>query len=438
MKQPALTQTKRPDVVVIGASCRAVAQCAAREGFRPCAMDAYVDRDLLECAEAHPMESIYATESIASDHPSDRPVPSSRYGPSCSSPIDERWVGLPLLLAGGMENDPEGVDRWIAQGLRCGVNGSQIRVLRDPVLWRRWADASGLRTPETLLHTPPGHGLFQKATCASNSGWLCKTRQSAGGMGVSYYDPHQKLCTHEGGGVATQNSLGCYWQRRVPGLPVGVTMISCAAGTQCLGAARAIQSHETWGPTPFAYRGSIGPWTLDATWLEPLAKFGETVRVETGLLGLWQADFIVDEQGLWLLEINPRWSASMELLADTNRHTLIRWHLAALRGESIAKVEPLSPSHWLGKSIVYSPTEVTPETSQLEALWRRRWNGWSEEGERDWRVADIPNTCATIPTGVPIATCMASGRDPDELIDRLRRGEREILALLNLSSRDCE
>lgn len=426
MKQLSMTQTRRPDVVVIGASCRAVAQCASREGFRPYALDAYVDRDLLECAEAHPLESISTAESIAADSP----VPASRYGPSGSSPVDERWVGLPLLLAGGMENDPEGVDRWIDQGLRCGVNGSQIRVLRDPVMWRRWAEASGLRTPETLLHAPPRHELFENAAGDSDSVWLCKMRHSAGGMGISYFDPLHNPCTHANDGFSPQMSLGRYWQRRVPGLSVGVTMISDAAKTQYLGAARAIQSHETWGPTPFAYRGSIGPWTLDATWLEPLAKFGETVRAETGLLGLWQADFIVDELGLWLLEINPRWSASMELLADTNRHTLIRWHLAALRGESIARVERLSSSTWLGKSIVYSPTEVTPETSQLEALWHRRWNGWSQEWESDWLVADIPNTCATIPPGVPIATCMASGRDPDELLARLQRGEREIWALL--------
>lgn len=393
-------------------------------------MDAYIDRDLLACAEAHSIESIAAMNSIEADNAVRSPVPESRYGPSTSHPGNEPWAGLPLLLAGGMENDPEGLDRWIAKGLRCGVNGSQMRVLRDPVMWRRWAEASGVRTPETLLHAPPGHQLNANATCDSGSIWLCKMRESAGGIGISIFDPHEHRDADTDRGKGQQMQHGRYWQRQVRGLPVGVTMISDSSSTQCIGAARAIQSHEIWGPTPFAYRGSIGPLTLDATWFEPLARFGERVRAETGLLGLWQADFIADEQALWLLEINPRWSASMELLADTHRHTLIRWHLAALRGESIARVEPLRSGTWMGKAIVYAPHEVIPAASQLDALWHRRWNGWSMESENDWRVADIPNTIATIPAGFPIATCMASGRDPDELLARLQRGEREALALL--------
>jgi predicted ATP-grasp superfamily ATP-dependent carboligase len=45
-----------------------------------------------------------------------------------------------------------------------------------------------------------------------------------------------------------------------------------------------------------------------------LDGFAERVACHANWLGLWQADFIRKNDRWYLLEINPRWTASMELL----------------------------------------------------------------------------------------------------------------------------
>ncbi len=64
---------------------------------------------------------------------------------------------------------------------------------------------------------------------------------------------------------------------------------------------------------PYVYAGSYGPIRTAETVSSQLHAIGAQVVQQTGITGLFNADVLVDsEQKVTLLEINPRWSASME------------------------------------------------------------------------------------------------------------------------------
>ena len=127
-----------------------------------------------------------------------------------------------------------------------------------------------------------------------------------------------------------------------------------------LGACRSL--HTRKGNNPFVYGGSLGPVILPATVLDRLNRLGQTVVDSHHLSGLFNTDVIVDQQGdVWLLEINSRWSSSMELIeralnhpaVDGNAYSLIDHAIHQQRLQTRTRYQGDSGSLFL-KRIVYA------------------------------------------------------------------------------------
>ena len=147
-----------PSICLMGASCRAAAQSAARAGCtRILAWDDFLDADLLEIAQAR---------SLA-DFPED-----------CSQSLAE-LQGIPLVLCGGMENQPDFIQRRIDQGMLCGVTGKMLRQLRSIESWQRWASESRIGWPTTVqdLSDP-------RLESIRSGSWMLKPAGRAGGVHV--------------------------------------------------------------------------------------------------------------------------------------------------------------------------------------------------------------------------------------------------------------
>jgi predicted ATP-grasp superfamily ATP-dependent carboligase len=390
----------KPKVLIVGASCRAAAQCAVADGYAVVAADSFLDRDLIECATTHLVD----------------PFPGS------AQSLVNTCRGATLLLAGGMENYPDIADELVAGGLRAGVNGNQLRTLRNPENWELWAVASGLLWPATgsSLGPPQAHA---QTDC------LVKTLRSAGGLGVRRWTG-ERLLPDE------------YLQQFVAGDSIGIQFLSDHAGTAVVGIARSLQPAAIWAPTPFAYRGSIAPVTVPTQTRETVNRFATRVSNETGIRGLWQADFVFNETGLWLLEINPRWSASMELTQLVNRWPLVHWHVQACAGATPTLCRelqsPTASSGIVGKAIRYAKSETKPSPIELAHWWSHRLRIEPSFRQQDhcsidssmptndhpigvgasW-FADIPASDQAIPESAPILTVGCWERTESECERRL-------------------
>jgi hypothetical protein len=114
--------------------------------------------------------------------------------------------------------------------------------------------------------------------------------------------------------------------------------------------------------------------------LAAVKRLAERVAVATGLLGWLQMDLVEDETGrLWLLEFNPRWASSMEIL-DACNHQPLEKHLAAFSDRFIRQSAE-GPSYQTqlecaceltgataSKGIVYAGRDLMLEASQIERL----------------------------------------------------------------------
>ena len=112
-----------------------------------------------------------------------------------------------------------------------------------------------------------------------------------------------------------------------------------------------------------------------------------------------------------MLEVNPRYCASMELVERASGASLFGLHRAACRGELLPSAA-LGPGVW-GKAIVYATrTVAAPDTT-----------AWLDEG-----VRDVPHPGEVIRAGHPICTVLASGSTRARCRAALDGETRRILA----------
>jgi uncharacterized protein len=384
------TRPEQLRIVVAGASGRSAAQRADLAGFDVLAIDLFSDRDLRSIAQVQPIDSIAQ-------------LPDTFWS---------AWVGAPVLLCGGMENRLDLVDCFHRYGLVCNLCADQLAELRNPDAWSRWASESGLLWPET-------HGTLSNGAAFSPSErWLRKSRTSAGGLGVWTWRG-ERLESSE------------YLQRQLDGEVLGVTFLSQPQNTLVVGCMKSWLADSVWGPSPFLYRGSVGPIPLQADEWQRLLAFAHRIQEATGLLGVWQADFVRNRDGWWILEINPRWSSSMELLEVAYDVSLVDHHARAVLAPPLCRAfredwNPLGPNGQsetgtiIGKAVRYASSDLTPTQSMLDRWWEHRWDGSSISLRDGNRLADIPGETTTIAAGYPICTEYAVGASVDQVHDRLQ------------------
>jgi predicted ATP-grasp superfamily ATP-dependent carboligase len=152
--------------------------------------------------------------------------------------------------------------------------------------------------------------------------------------------------------------------------------------------------------------------------LARLQQFAAMVASDTGVVGLWQADFLLDDRELTLLEINPRWSASMEILdamydvrlvalhcaCSTRSITIDEWKEVAKKFSS-QLLMPCKRS--MGKIVMYAKETLLVDNRQSDSWWMDRWQADSDSS--GFRYADIPRAGTKIEAGQPIMTCIATG-----------------------------
>jgi hypothetical protein len=141
------------------------------------------------------------------------------------------------------------------------------------------------------------------------------------------------------------------------------------------------------------------------------------------LRGVNGIDFVLarDREGRrrpFLVEVNPRYTGSMELMGRAYGVNVFSLHVEAVAGRlpdfSLAR-QLQSQQSTFGKAIVYARSEVTMPCTQ----------DWSRRGRRD-----IPHPGERIEAGHPICTVLSAADDRaacwSDLLSRSRAVRREI------------
>ncbi len=377
-------------LAIVGASVRAAAESVYLSGRTAVAADLFADADLRQLC--------HATE--IKDYPSGLAEWLERT--ECDA-----WI-----YTGALENHPNLIDDLARIRPLLGNAGDTLRQVRDPLVLQQKLHAHGLPFPETYSakHGKPLAGDWLVKTYRGSSGSGVRVvplpfREGLGEGGVFAGFPPSPNLSPEGRGTSIP---GHYLQRRVQGDP-GAAIF---AGETLLGVSRQLVGESWTGAGVFQYCGSIAPWSFAPAAEATLQEIGRVLADEFQLQGLYGVDFIDDGQEIWPVEVNPRYTASVEMIELAYSLQAIDWQLSTCSASNLPQLPPLSrqtPSTHLAKAIWFakSPLQITA----LASSWAL--------SQRD--LSDIPVLGTTIDVGDPVLTVRTEGWTAEETLASLQQ-----------------
>lgn len=385
-----------PPLVVIGASVRALAASAHRAGWTVHAADLYADADLRATAA----ETVRVPTGPATPWPA-----------GIESSI-RRFPIAPWLYSGALENHGDLVDRLARARPLAGNPGERLRPVRDPFTLAAAVRAAGIAFPETRAD-PAGVPI--------DGSFLVKPRAGAGGRGITRW---------RGGPVPAGDRI---WQRLVPGRPCSFAFAVDSAGARLYGASRQLVGCRWCGARGFAWCGAIDVPIATMPWSrrELLDRLGGVLEDTFGLVGLVGVDIVIDAAGvIHVVEVNPRPTASMELVERATGASMVATHLGAcgIAAPAPPTPPPTSRARW-AKAVVFAdrPSRIAAPACTALADLASRWTA----DDQGWpALADLPVEDTDIESGNPALTVFARAEDGARavriLVDRVT-AVREVL-----------
>jgi predicted ATP-grasp superfamily ATP-dependent carboligase len=381
-----------PQLLIVGSSARAAAWSARRANFSPLAIDQFADTDLAECGPAIRVGDLRNESEAAA-----REAPRS-----------------PWMYTGPLENDPELVERISLDRTLWGNSAAVLRQVRDP--WRLVAvlTESGLPSPQILA---PGE-------TATAGRWLRKPLSSGGGRGVrEWVVPHRGGSPPAGRLPESILPARCYLQQFIPGMVASAAFVAGRRQTQLLGMTQQLVNVRWTGSSRFGYAGSLISSRLTQTHASQFERIGRCLADAFDLRGLFGVDAVINRQGVWPIEVNPRYTASVEVIERATGIRALALHAAACCDESSESRPAISVNLLCGKAIVYARKSI--EIGQPFMDWVSETNSG-----RAWpRVADIPAAGQSVDAGQPIVSVLAEGVSATAVRRGLRRLAERVVRL---------
>lgn len=297
------------------------------------------------------------------------------------------WQGF--LGAGGIENRPGLVRLLERRGRSLGSPAAAVRAVRDPRRLAAWLESE---------HLPRAAVIDAVRVPDDGRAWLLKPRRGAGGG-------------HTRRGLAGEAvPRGWYLQEFLPG-PAGSAAFLADGGTaHLLGVSAQVSGWEAIGALGFRHAGNLfdartpleGPdHLLDAAGVEAARRIASGLAARFGLRGPGGFDFIAIGGRPHLIEVNPRWTASMELYDEARPGSVVDAAIRIAEGEPAARaaaaigfdVAPDAPPV-RGRGVLYATRSIlAPPPGALARLGAR----------------DRPRAGERIEAGRPICTLAGSG-----------------------------
>ena len=379
---PKSSQAKQSSLLIAAVSARALAQAARRAGTIPLVADFFADQDTETLC--------HACSKVAAD------IRHGFEGDSLLQALDALAAAAPSPLLGvvygaGFEDRPELLSQLASRWPLLGNDAPTVARLKDPAAFFGTLERIGVACPLTRT-TPP----------KSMSGWLCKKRGGAGGSHVG------------------RNAFGAqdrYYQQRLNGRAISALFVGDGARAEVIGFS------EQWTAprrgAAFRYGGAVQPATLPQAQAEEMARSVDRVTHAFGIRGLASADFIVNAEGAFLLEINPRPGATLDVF-DRDDAPLLGAHLDAVLHQKLPNFAPSEDAS--AGAIVYAPERLTIPPAMA-------WPDWA---------ADRPKPGERIDKERPICTLAARASTPEDAKRLVEARTATILATLGGHSGDRE
>ncbi len=302
-----------------------------------------------------------------------------------------------LVYGSGFEAATELLEAVVERMPLIGNTPIVVRNLKRPRQFFMLLDILGIPHPE-ISFKPLKFDRKNKA-----ADWLYKQGAGSGGTHVRKALPLSSIAPE----------VGHYFQREVPGVPISLLFVADSRRVQAIGFNRQWLSPTL--ATPYRYGGAVSHADLPGGIQRQLLYAAQQLTNAVGLRGLNSLDAMMDGDQLWVLELNPRLSATFDLY-QTGNCNLFELHVRASAGDSSdwPKLLIQLPQHAKAHHIVYAPYD-------LEIPDDINWPEWT---------ADLPIPGSHIAAGNPVCTILAEADDAEDaqslVLDRAKSFETNL------------
>jgi len=359
-------------ILVIAKSGRMLAQFLRDAGIEVVVIDCFADLDTRELAGDFIQVSSLALENIIN------PVKT----------LQSRHQLNYVIYGSGFERYCASV-RFLESCLTVLGNDSvTFCALQDKIRFFKQLEILGIDYPEVSFFAPP-----------DLSGWLTKPLQGEGGVGVSRYSSGQ--------GALKQ----VYWQRYIDGESLSVLFVADKDKVSIVGFQRQLMRNGV-SEQEFVFSGVISETDLPIDCCNLMIDWVTKLATSYQLKGLNSLDFVFRGQQCYVLEINARPTASLQLYDAT----VIIAHLTACLG----KLDGITYH-----SAFVRAYKIVFAKSGLQIGRRMDWPDWA---------MDRSSAESIIGKDDPICSIIARGKSVQQVMDKLHFKQQKIEYFLQTGS----
>jgi predicted ATP-grasp superfamily ATP-dependent carboligase len=364
------------DLLILGASTRAAAFSAIRCGLKPRCADYFADRDLAALCTVDRIDPCHAAQQFAE--------------------LAESLAPSPWFYTGGFENDPNCLESVSRRHALWGIDAQTVRAVRNPVGVSDVLARNGIPCPEVR---------FDPAGLPRDASWLKKPLASGGGRGIEPLTDQNDTDT-----------AAHYYQERIDGPSFSALFMGDRSRARLIGVTRQWIGLEG---APFGYLGSIGPVPTTEPLASRLESLGTALALTFGLAGWFGVDFVLRDEIPWPVEVNPRYTASLEIHELATGRSLLADHRQACepRPREAQVCAQYRPTRVIAKWILHAARrlvapEIVLDENDSDDLFGMR------------SIADIPWPGTCFSPGEPVISLLAAGANLAECSSRLIRLEQ--------------
>lgn len=269
-----------------------------------------------------------------------------------------------LVYVAPLENYPEVLEKLARKYELVGNTAETVKKVRD------WKKVCQFCRENQILYPETVDGLD----------YVVKPKKSGGGVGIRRLSQYVV-------------------QKFVKGDHFSASFLGNGKNAEVISTNEQLIGRKEFGAREFWYCGNVTPGIVHEK--EKVPEICRRLVKEFGLKGSCGIDFVV-HNGLYLMEINPRPQATLEIVEKAFDVNVFLLHENAVSG--VLEKVGLPKRTW-GKAIVYAEEDVTmPDTHE-----------WLDY---DW-IKDVPHPFERILKSEPVCTVIADGSDRDDCFEHL-------------------
>ena len=184
-----------------------------------------------------------------------------------------------------------------------GLPVKRIKKVRDSAIFFKMLSKLKVNYPETIVK---GFGV----KCPR--GWLRKSFDTAAGSGITKKND------------SNLNSQSIYLQKEISGKPMSVFFLAGREKIKVFGFCENLYINKN--SSPYYFAGLIGPIQICNRLISKIFEIIKKISNEFNLIGLNGLDFILMSEKIYVLEVNPRPTAAMEIFENFFRCSLLDLH----------------------------------------------------------------------------------------------------------------